>query len=89
MSDIIKDKSHNYKNAVKAALTEQSSRDHLESNGLSPVSKHRTSVVMDKKFNSNKSEKTNIIKSESGSKKKNIGGELKNDKGKKNSSSIV
>jgi len=72
MSDIIKDKSSNYKNAVKAALTEQSSREHFESNP-SPVSKHRTSVVIEKKFNSNKSEKTtNMMKSESGTKKKNM-----------------
>jgi len=72
MSDIIKDKSNNYKHAVKAALTEQSSRDHFESNP-SPVSKHRTSVVIEKKFNSNKSEKTtNNMRSETGSKKKNM-----------------
>ena len=82
MSDIIKDKNNNYKNVVKAALTEQSSRDHFESNP-SPVAKHRVSAVMEKKFSSNKSEKTNNIKSDFGCKKKNIQPN-KNEKIKKN-----
>jgi len=58
MSDIIKDK------RVKAALTEQSSRDNIESNPSPAASKNRTSVVIEKKFHSTKSEKatTNVLK---------------------------